>query len=101
MQSAPAPQSRSPTAAALLNLFLPGVGYIYTGIGRDSGQAIFGVLIFVFFFIGLEVGVVASAITYTPSGTTGSISPYAALIFLTFLLPFAFAYDGYRRAKQA
>ena len=91
--------SKSPMAAAALNLFLPGTGYVYTGIGRDMGEVVFGALVFAFFFIGFEVTFVAEALTFSPSVSSGSVSPYAALLFLVFLLPLAFAYDGYHRAK--
>lgn len=74
---------------------------MYTGLGRNIGELIFGVLVFVFFFIGFELGFIIDIFTYTPSATPNSVSPYAALIFLAFLLPFAFAYDGYQRAKKA
>jgi hypothetical protein len=98
-QSSFAPKSKSPAAAAILNLFFPGMGYVYSGLGRDIGETIFGALVFVFFFIGFEITLLAELFTYTPSTTTTSASPYDALVFLVFLLPFAFAYDGYRRAK--
>jgi hypothetical protein len=101
MQSPTGPKPKSPTAAAILNLFLPGAGYVYTGLGRDIGEVIFGALVFVFFFVGFEVTLVAELLTYAPSASTGPASPYEALILLVFLLPFAFAYDGYRRAKHA
>jgi len=92
---------KSPLAAAFLNLFLPGTGYVYVGMGRNIGEMIFGTLVFLFYFVGFEVTFVAELFTYTPSvpTSTGSVSPYDALIFLVFLLPFAFAYDGYRRAR--
>jgi len=86
-------------AAAFLNLFIPGTGYLYVGLGRDIGEMIFGALVFASFFVGFEITFVAELFTYTPSATTGSASPYDVLIFLVFLLPFAFAYDGYRRAR--
>jgi hypothetical protein len=95
---------KSPIAAALLNFFLPGIGYVYNGIGRDIGELVFGTLIFVFYFIGFEIGVVGFGLTSTASSSatsTGPVSPYAFLIFLVFLLPFAFGYDGYRRAKHS
>jgi hypothetical protein len=85
----------------VLNFFFPGLGYVYVGLGRDMGETIFGALVFVFYFIGFEVGYLVDAITYVPSSTPASISPYAALILLAFLLPFAFAYDGYRRARPS
>jgi hypothetical protein len=94
----PRPGTKSPTIAAILNLFIPGTGYIYTGFGRDTGELIFGGLVFLFYFIGFEVGVVGEALT-TPVSASGPISPYASVLLLAFLLPFAFAYDGYRRAR--
>ena len=95
----PGSHSKNPIAAAVLNLFLPGTGYVYTGIGRDMGEVVFGALVFAFFFIGFEVTFVAEALTLPPSVSSGPVSPYAALLFLVFLLPLAFAYDGYHRAK--
>jgi len=86
--------------AAALNFFFPGLGYIYIGLGRNTGEIIFGGLVFVCFFIGFEVGNVIDLITYVPPTTQVSVSPYTAVILLAFLLPFAFAYDGYRRAKS-
>ena len=91
---------KSATLAALLNFFFPGAGYVYAGVGRDVGQVVFGILVFVFFFIGFEVGFAADIFASTASSSTASVSPSAALLLLTFLLPFAFAYDGYRRAKS-
>jgi len=93
-------RSKSPTGAAILNFFFPGIGYIYVGIGRDTSDAVFGGLVFILYFIGFEGGFLADILSYTPSATTGSVSPYSALILLAFLLPFAFAYDGYRRARS-
>lgn len=92
--------SKSPVAAALLNFFFPGVGYAYTGLGRDTSEVIFGALVFVFFFLGFEVGVVGDAFTTTVTSTAPP-SAFAPLLLLVFLLPFAFAYDGYHRAKSA
>jgi len=97
-QSQPRSSTKSPIIAAVLNLLIPGTGYIYTGFGRDMGELIFGGLVFLFYFIGFEVGVVGEALT-TPTPASGPVSPYAAVLLLAFLLPFAFAYDGYRRAR--
>jgi hypothetical protein len=98
---APPAGSKSPGGAAVLNFFFPGLGYIYTGLGRDTGEIIFGALVFVFYFVGFEVGYLIDIITYVPPTTPVNVSPYATLILLAFLLPFAFAYDGYRRAKSS
>ena len=92
--------SKSPGGAAALNFFFPGLGYIYTGFGHDTGEIVFGGLVFVFYFIGFEVGYLIDLVTYVPSNTPANVSPYTAVILLAFLLPFAFAYDGYRRAKS-
>ena len=62
-------------------------------------EIIFGALVFIFYFIGFEVGYLIDTLTYIPPTTPVAVSPYAALILLAFLLPFAFAYDGYKRAK--
>ena len=57
-------------------------------------------MVFIFFFIGFEVFFIGTLLTTSPATTTTThASPYDALILLVFLLPFAFAYDGYRRAK--
>ena len=98
---APPAGSKSPGGAAALNFFFPGLGYIYTGLGRDMGEIIFGALIFVFYFVGFEVGFLTDMLTYVPPTAPANVSPYTALILLAFLLPFAFAYDGYRRAKSS
>jgi len=98
---APAAESKSPGGAAVLNFFFPGLGYVYAGLGRDMGEVIFGGLVFLFYFVGFEVGYLIDIITYVPSTAPVSVSPYAALILLAFLLPFAFAYDGYRRVKSS
>ena len=85
--------------AALLNFFLPGLGYVYVGIGQDTGELIFGGLVFLFYFIGWEVAFASIILSGTlPSSSTSAPPPLAALITLVFLLPIAFAYDGYRRA---
>jgi hypothetical protein len=83
----------------VLNFLFPGTGYIYGGLGRNTGEVVFGALVFVFYFVGFEIGYLIDVLTYVPSTTPEAVSPYAALILLAFLLPFAFAYDGYRRAK--
>jgi len=97
----PPAESKSPGGAAVLNFFFPGLGYVYNGIGRNMGEIIFGALIFAFYFVGFEVGYLIDILTYVPPTTPVNVSPYAALILLAFLLPFAFAYDGYRRARSS
>lgn len=85
----------------MLNFFFPGLGYVYIGLDRDSGEVVFGALVFVLYFIGFEVGYLIDILTYVSPTTPVTVSPYASLILLAFLLPFAFAYDGYRRAKSS
>ncbi|MDA4128144.1 MAG: hypothetical protein OK422_01560 [Thaumarchaeota archaeon] len=87
-------------ASALLNLFFPGLGYVYNGVDRDTGQMIFGVFVFISFFIGFEVAISAIALT-TTGVTRAPTSPYAGLIILIYLLPIGLAYDGYHRANSA
>jgi zinc-ribbon domain len=93
-------QKKNPVVALLLNLFLPGLGYVYNGVGHDSGQLIFGALVFVFYFIGLGVSFVASLL-FPPAVRASGISPLEYLDILGLLLPIAFAYDGYHRASLA
>ncbi len=94
------PGMKNPWLAALLNFFLPGLGYVYVGIGHDTGELIFGALVFLFYFVGWEVAFASIFLSGNPSSaSTSASSPLAALIALVFLLPFAFAYDGYRRAS--
>jgi hypothetical protein len=99
-QPAPA-HAKNPRAAALLNFFLPGIGYLYIGIGRDLGELVFGAVVFVAYVIGIDATVVGGILSYSPTSSSGPASPYDFLANLVFLLPFAFAYDGYRRAKRA
>lgn len=83
--------------AALLNFFLPGLGYVYVGIGRDSRQMVFGVLMFVSLAVVFYAGVAAAALS-PPSAPRSSSTEFIGL--LSFVFPFAVAYDGYHRAKS-
>jgi hypothetical protein len=93
--------SKNPTTVGILNFFFPGIGYLYNGIGRDKTQIVFGILVFVFYFIGFEVTIPLVGLTSPPAAPGTTYSPYATLVFLAYLGPFAFAYDGYRRAKSS
>lgn len=87
--------------SAVLNFFLPGFGYVYNGIGIDTSQVIFGILCFLALFLGLFVpSVVEVLFTGTSSSATGGqgITPADFLTILVLLIPFALAYDGYKRA---
>ncbi len=90
--------AKNPSIAAALNFILPGTGYVYNGVGRDFGEVIFGAFVFIFFFVGFEVGVVGDALSTTVTSSAPS-SAFAPLLLLVFLMPFAFAYDGYHRAR--
>ena len=72
---------------------------MYVGIGHDTGELIFGALVFLFYFVGWEVAFTSIILSGSPPSSTSAPPPLAALITLVFLLPFAFAYDGYRRAS--
>ncbi len=87
--------------AAILNFFLPGLGYVYAGIGRDTKLIVFGILIFLSVAIIFYTSV-ANTI-FSPASTTAtpaSVGPLVYIAPLYFLLPFALAYDGYHRAKS-
>ena len=87
--------------AAILNFFLPGFGYIYAGIGRDTKLIVFGTLIFlsvaVVFYASLVNGILSTP--STPTTPTASFSPLVYIGILYLILPFALAYDGYNRAR--
>jgi hypothetical protein len=91
---------KNPWLAAILNFFFPGLGYVYNGIGRDTAQLIFGVLVALSVALVFYVGF-ASAILSPSSGGTQTTTAADYVSFLYFLLPFAVAYDGYKRAKSA
>ena len=97
LQSAAGPASKDAAAAASLNFFLPGTGRAYLGAGRPSS----GPLIFVAYVIDADASFVANILTYAPASSPTSASPHIYIFHPVFLLPFAFAYDGHRRAKQA
>jgi len=93
--------SKNSWLAAILNFFLPGFGYIYAGIGRDTKLIVFGILIFLsvaVIFYSSVANTIFSPASTTP--TSGSVGPFVDLAPLYFILPFALAYDGYHRAKQ-
>jgi hypothetical protein len=90
-------QRKSPWTSAILNLFIPGTGYIYNGIGQDSSQVVFGILCFLALFVGIFVSAILEDLFVSTPTTTG-INPIQYLSLLVFLVPFALAYDGYKRA---
>jgi hypothetical protein len=92
---------KSPATSAILNFFLPGMGYIYNGIGVDSSQLVFGILCFLALFLGIFVPSVIDALfVSTSTSTTQGFLPIDYLSIFVFLIPFALAYDGYRRAVK-
>jgi hypothetical protein len=101
MQLGPTTQgSKSGLLAAILNFFLPGIGYVYAGIGRDTKLIVFGTLIFlsvaVVFYSSFVNGILSAA---SAPATPTQLNPLDYVALLYFLLPFALAYDGYHRAK--
>ena len=69
--------------AALLNLLLPGVGYLY--VGRRVG---FAVLLFIGYLIG-------AAEAFSDDGTISGLEAVASII-----IGFAFAVDGWSEADR-
>ncbi|MGI0080144.1 MAG: zinc-ribbon domain-containing protein [Nitrososphaerales archaeon] len=96
---APLSGGRNPWISAILNFFLPGLGYVYNGLGSDKSQIVFGSLIFVSVFIGLFIPIFGA-----PSSSAGTAAPTITVIdllaLLVFVIPFALAYDGYVRANR-
>ena len=89
---------KSPWTAAILNFFLPGLGYVYVGMGRDSKTTIFGIMLFVSLALAFYTGVIGAALAPPPATSTPP-SSLAYISLLTLLFPFAAAYDGFHRAK--
>jgi len=74
-------QIRKPWLAALLNLLLPGLGYVYTGKRVGFGVGILFTSLILFY------GVPSSAISN--------------ILWLdSFIMALLFAYDGYRTAEE-
>ena len=80
---------KNPVVIALLNFFLPGLGYIV--LGREK---VFGALA----LIGSVAGWVWSFTSVLPFEEDSTVAIIAAL--LTVFYAIAFAYDGYMLAKE-
>jgi uncharacterized membrane-anchored protein len=72
---------------------------VYNEIGKNIGQLVFGSMVFLIHLVGYVVGLIGYLITSSFSSTP-SPSLFSSLVFLSYFLPFAFAYDGYRRGKS-
>ena len=95
------PESKNGWLAAILNFFLPGFGYIYAGIGRDTKLIVFGILIFLSVAVIFYASVANTIFSPAPTtATQPSVGPFVYIAPLYFILPFALAYDGYQRAKE-
>jgi hypothetical protein len=92
----PATGLKNPWLTAILNFFLPGIGYAYAGWSKDKSMIFFGTIIFIAVFIGLYVPIFGGP----PSTTPVALPEIDVLETLIFLLPFAFAYDGYSRTNK-
>jgi zinc-ribbon domain len=99
-QPVPAGGPKNPWLAALLNLFFPGLGYVYIGIGRSGAQVVFGVIITISLALTFYAGVVVAITSASSSSSTSSLPAADYIGFLSILAPFAFAYDGYHRASS-
>lgn len=91
---------KNPWLAGILNFFLPGLGYVYNGIGRDKTQIVFGGLIFLSVFLGIFVPIFGAPATTTTGSSPPVISVIDLLSVLILLLPFALAYDAYARTNR-
>jgi hypothetical protein len=58
-------------------------------------------MVFIFYYVGFIVSFIGAVLSPPPTSSSGGVSPLEALYLLLFLLPIAFAYDGYQRAKSA
>ena len=83
-------KQKSQWLAAFLNLFFPGIGYVYAG--KRVG---FGVGLFVCTTLFLSISLLDPSVMDAP---TGQYDNFYFLIFLAIYL--LFAYDGYRTAQE-
>ncbi len=82
-----------------MNFFLPGLGYVYIGMGRDGKTLFFGLLILLAVALTFYVGVIGDAISPRDIPSLPAWEETFGLLGL--LTPIAFAYDGYHRAQSA
>ncbi len=95
----PSPK-KNPWLSAILNFFLPGLGYVYNGIGRETSQVIFGVIVFLSVFLGVYVPLFGAPASPTSGSAAPQITVYDLLTLLILILPLGLAFDGYARAKR-
>ncbi|MCL5068239.1 MAG: zinc ribbon domain-containing protein [Thaumarchaeota archaeon] len=91
-------KNRSPAISAVFNLFIPGLGYLYDGLGRDVGEAVFGVLVFASVFLGLYLPLFVFPPATGSTSQNLTLADYLSFLFL--ILPIALAYDAYRRTEK-
>lgn len=89
---------RNPWVSAICNFIVPGIGYIYNGIGRDRNQVIFGALIFFAYLISY-VNIFGTFFFGSASTVEVDIVPPIVNNLAYFILPLAVAYDGYKRTN--
>jgi zinc-ribbon domain len=89
---------KGPFLAAAANLFFPGLGYVHTGAGHNSREVIIGILLPVsptLVFYATVINGLMSPVSSTPQVTHTLITNVG---LLPFLIPVAFAYNGYQSA---
>jgi hypothetical protein len=91
---------KNPWLAGILNFFLPGLGYVYNGIGRERSQIIFGFFVFLSVFLGVYVPLFGAPAAPSSSSAPSQVTVFDLLTLLILILPIGLAYDGYARANR-
>lgn len=91
-------KKRNPWTSAICNFFVPGMGYIYNGVGRDRSQIIFGAILFLGYLLGfiqLFGAFILGFVLFSGSEPTApGFFPPIVLDLSYFIVPLALAYDG-------
>ena len=85
-------QSKRPVLAAIFNLLIPGVGYLYAGVRKKFAWMLIAASI-----VGLIAVFDPQSIWYVGSETSPKMSLLDSLSVL--IVTVAFAYDAYMEAK--
>ncbi len=99
-ESFPSPLKKNPWLAGILNFFLPGIGYVYNGLGKEMNQIVFGVIVFLSVFVGVYVPLFGAPASASSTTATPQITVFNLLTLLILILPIGLAYDAYARASK-